>query len=59
MSVYLVGYAKSMLYSEQPTVLLARRQMLLANFENLNSISNTAQETRFLLSFFFVSIKNH
>ena len=59
MSVYLVGYAKSMLYSEQPTVLLARRQTLLANFENLNSISNTAQETRSLLSFFFVSIKNH
>ena len=37
-----------MLYSEQPTVLLARRYlntMLLTNFENLNSISNIFQET--------------
>ena len=34
---------KRMLYSEQPTVLLARRDlnpMILTNFENLNSISN-------------------
>ena len=41
MPVYLVGYAKRMLYSEQPTVLLARRHlnaMPLTNFENLNSI---------------------
>ena len=36
------------LYSEQLTVLLARRHlntMLLTNFENLNSISNIFQET--------------
>ena len=39
--------AKRMLYSEQPTVLLARRHlntMLLTNFENLNSISYIIQE---------------
>ena len=38
MLVYIVGYAKSMLYSEQPTVLLSRRQlntMLLTNFEKI------------------------
>ena len=49
MPVYLVGYATRMLYSEQPTVLLAWRHlntMLLTNFENLNSISNIFQETR-------------
>ena len=49
MSDYLVGYAKRMIYSEQPTVLLARRHlntMLLINFENLNSISNIFQEMR-------------
>ena len=43
MPVYLVSYAKRMLYSEQPAVLLARRHlntMNLTNFENLNSISN-------------------
>ena len=40
-----------MLYSEQPTVLLGWRhlntmlRMLLANFQNLNSISKTFQET--------------
>ena len=37
-----------MLYSEQPTVLLARRHlniMILTNFEILNSISNIFQET--------------
>ena len=48
MLVYLVFYVKRMLYSEQPTVLLARRHrntMLLTNFENLNSISNIFQET--------------
>ena len=48
MPVYLVGCAKCMLYSEQPTVLLARRHlntMLLTNFENLDSISNIFQET--------------
>ena len=47
MLVYLVGYAKRILYSEQPTVLLARRNlntMLLTNFENLNSISNISQK---------------
>ena len=44
MSVYLVGYAKRTLYSEQPTVLLARRHLktiICTNFENLTSISNT------------------
>ena len=48
MPVYLVSYAKRMLYSEEPTVLLARRHlntMILTNFENLNSISNIFQET--------------
>ena len=48
MPVYLVSYAKRMLYSEQPTVSLARRHlntMILTNFENLNSISNIFQET--------------
>ena len=48
MPVCLVGYAKRILYSEQPTVLLARRHlntMLLTNFDNLNSISNIFQET--------------
>ena len=48
MPVYLVGYAKRMLYSEQPTDLLAWRHlnpMLLTNFENLNSIPNIFQET--------------
>ena len=47
LSVYFVGYAKRMLYSEQPTVLLARRHlktMLLINFENVNSILNIFQE---------------
>ena len=37
MPVYLVGCAKRMLYSKQPTVLLARRHlntMILTNFEN-------------------------
>ena len=36
MPVYLVGYAKGMLYFKQATVLLARRHlntMLLTNFE--------------------------
>ena len=48
MPVYLVSYAKRMLYSEEPTVLLARRHlntMIFSNFENLNSISNIFQET--------------
>ena len=48
MPVYLVSYAKRMLYSEEPTVLLARRHlntMIFTNFENLNSISNIFQET--------------
>ena len=47
-AVYLVCYAKSMLYSEQLTVLLAWRHlntMILTNLENLNSISNIFQET--------------
>ena len=45
---FIFSYAKRMLYSEQPTVLLARRHlntMLLTNFGNLNSISNIFQET--------------
>ena len=48
MPVYLVVYAKRKLYSEQPTILLARRylnSMLLTNFENLNTISNIFLET--------------
>ena len=52
MPVYLVGYVKLMLYSEQSTNLLARRlliTMLLTNFENLNSISNIFQETHDLV----------
>ena len=42
------GYTKGMLYSEQPTVLLARRHLnslRLTNFKNLNSISYIFQET--------------
>ena len=45
---FLVGYARCMLYSKQPTVLLARRHlsiMLLTNFGNLNFISVISQET--------------
>ena len=48
MPVYLVSYAKCMLYFEQPTVLVSRRHlntMILTNFENLNSILNIFQET--------------
>ena len=48
MPSYLASYAKRMLYSEQPAVLLARRHlntMILTNFESLNSISNIFQET--------------
>ena len=48
MPVYLASNAKRMLFSEQPTVLLARRHlhtMILTNFENLNSISNIFQDT--------------
>ena len=48
MPVCLVGYAKLMMYSEQPTVLLALRHLnkiILTNFENLNSISSIFQET--------------
>ena len=48
MPVYLGGYAKLMLYSEQSTVLLARRRlntMPLTKLENLNSISNIFHET--------------
>ena len=47
MPVYLVCYKKRMLYSEQPTVLIARRHldtMILTNFENFNTISNIFQE---------------
>ena len=49
MSFYLVGYAKRMLSSEQPIVLLTRihvSTMLLTNLENLNFILNIFQETR-------------
>ena len=49
MPIYLVGYTKRMLYSEQPTALLAQKHLnkiLLSNFENLNSVSNIFQETR-------------
>ena len=52
MPLYLVGYAKRILYSEQQTVLLVWRHlntMLLADFENLNSISNIFQEIHKLL----------
>ena len=52
MSVCLDGYANRMLYSEQSTVLLARRHlntMLLTNFETLNSISKIFQEIHDLL----------
>ena len=48
MPLYLVVCAKHVLYSEQPTVLLAQTHlniMLLTNFENLNSIPNVFQET--------------
>ena len=51
MPVYFVGYAKRILCFEQPIVLLTRRYlntMLWTYFENLNSISNTLQETQFL-----------
>ena len=44
----LFSYAKHLPYSEQQTVLLARRHintMILTNFENLNSISNIFQKT--------------
>ena len=46
--VYFVSYAKRMLYSEQPTVLLAWRHlntMVLINFENSNFIPNIFQQT--------------
>ena len=48
MPIYLGSYAKSILYSEPPTVSLAQRHlstMILNNFENLNFISNIFQET--------------
>ena len=53
MTVYLVSYAKCMLYSEQPTVLLAKNHlitMIWTNFENLSFISNIFQETHDFLS---------
>ena len=52
MFLYLVSYAKRMLYSEKPTILLAwihLNKMILNNFENLNYISNIFQETHNLL----------
>ena len=48
MPVYLVSYAKCLLDSEQPTILLARGHLntiILTNFENLISISNIFQAT--------------
>ena len=48
MPVYLISYAKCMLYSYQPTVLLARRHLntvILTNIENLNFICSIFQET--------------
>ena len=48
MPVYLDSYAKRMLYSEQPIVLLTRRhlsKMIFTNFEHLYSISNISHET--------------
>ena len=53
MPVYLVSYAKCMLYSEQPTVLLAKNHlitMIWTNFGNLSFISNIFQETHDFLS---------
>ena len=47
MPFYLVGYTKWLLHFEQPTVLLARRDlntMCLTNFENVSSILNIFQE---------------
>ena len=48
MPVYLVSYAKCLLDSEQPTILLARGHLntiILTNFENSISISNIFQAT--------------
>ena len=52
MPLCLVSHAKRMLYSEQPTILLARRHlntMIFNNFENLNSISKFFEVTHDLL----------
>ena len=52
--VYLASYAKHMLYSEQPSVLLTRRHlntMVLTNFENVNSIFKHFRRTTWFLSF--------
>ena len=52
MPAYLVGYAKRMVYSEQKTNLLARRNLntiLLTNLQNLNFISNIFREIHDLL----------
>ena len=54
MLVYLVGYLKRMLFSQQSTVLLVRRHlntMLFINFENLNYILHIFQENTRFLSF--------
>ena len=48
MLAYIVSYAKRMLFSELPIVLLARWHlniMIFTNFENLNFILNIFQET--------------
>ena len=64
---FLVSYANCLLYYEQSTVLLAWRHlstMLLTNIKNLNSISNTFQETHDFLVFdvpsnYLYQFKNH
>ena len=53
-SFFIFSYAKHMLYSEQPTVLLAQRHLNtvpLNKFENLNSILNIFQKTHDFLVF--------
>ena len=47
-AICISDYTKCMLYSEQPTVLLVRRQlntMILTNFKDVNFISNIFKET--------------
>ena len=67
MQVCLVSYAMRITYSEQPTILLARRHlnaMILTTFENLNFSSNIFQKNTQLYSFYGPSnylylFKNH
>ena len=52
LSVFIVRYAKRTLYPEQPTVVLAQRNlntMILTSFKNLPLISYIFQETHNLL----------